>query len=343
MGSALGIGGTADTSWGHRSPHGQIVQTIERQGEFASPTNVGRAAAPNGGAEVKRRDRLRYIRPMQTPTPETQQVFAPGILDGQVAIVTGGGSGIGLATARELVRLGARVTICGRTEAKLEAARVALEAAAPALDSSGTRVEGPRVLALACDIREPAQVEAMTRATLAAWGRIDIVVNNAGGQFPSPAQHISPNGFLAVVKNNLVGTFHVCREVANQWMIAHGGGRVINVIANIYRGFPGMAHTGAARAGVENLTMSLAVEWSQFGILVNAVAPGIILSSGTSQYPPQLLERGIAQTPLKRAGTVEEVAASIVFLASPAAQFITGATLRIDGGQALWGNLWELP
>jgi len=146
-----------------------------------------------------------------------------------------------------------------------------------------------------------------------------------------------------VIKNNLVGTFHVCREVANQWMIANGGGRIINVIANIYRGFPGMVHTGAARAGVENMTMTLAVEWAQFSILVNAVAPGIIRSSGTAQYPPQLLERGIRETPLKRAGTCEEVAAAIAFLASPAAQFITGTTLRLDGGQALWGHTWEIP
>ncbi|HVK84082.1 MAG TPA: SDR family oxidoreductase [Kofleriaceae bacterium] len=267
-----------------------------------------------------------------TPTPESQQVFAPGTFAGAVALVTGGGSGIGLATARELVRLGARVAICGRTQAKLDAAVAEL---------SG--IDASRVMAKACDIREPAQVEELVKAVLATWGRIDIVINNAGGQFPSPAQHISPNGFLAVIRNNLVGTFHVAREVANQWMIANGGGRIINVIANIYRGFPGMAHTGAARAGVENLTMSLAVEWAQFGILVNAVAPGIILSSGTKQYPPQILERGIEQTPLKRAGTVEEVAASILFLASPAAQFITGATLRLDGGQALWGSLWEIP
>lgn len=273
---------------------------------------------------------------MQSPSAESQRVFVPGILRGQVAIVTGGGSGIGLATARELLRLGARVAICGRTPARLATARGELEAVA-------ATAEGADVLAQPCDIREPTQVEALVQAVLAAWGRIDIVVNNAGGQFPAPAQHISPNGFLAVVKNNLVGTFHVCREVANQWMIGHGGGRIVNVTANVYRGFPGMAHTGAARAGVENLTMSLAVEWSQFGIRVNAVAPGIIRSSGTLQYPPPLLERGIAQTPLKRAGTVEEVAAAIVFLASPAAQFITGATLRIDGGQALWGNLWELP
>lgn len=271
-----------------------------------------------------------------TPTAASQQVFAPGTFAGTVALVTGGGSGIGLATAKELIRLGGKVAICGRTQAKLDAALAELTADAAKVDGAG-------VLAKACDIREPAQVEALVTTILATWGRVDIVVNNAGGQFPSPAQHISPNGFLAVVKNNLVGTFHVCREVANQWMIPNKSGRIVNVIANIYRGFPGMVHTGAARAGVENMTMTLAVEWSQFGILVNAVAPGIILSSGTAQYPPQLLERGIAETPLKRAGTVDEVAASIVFLASPAAQYITGTTLRIDGGQALWGRTWELP
>lgn len=261
-------------------------------------------------------------------------MFAPDLFRDRVAIITGGGSGIGFATALELVRLGARVAICGRTAAKIAAAEAELTAVSGHQDA---------VLGRQCDIREPDQVEALVSAVVERFGRIDVLVNNAGGQFPSPAQHISPNGFLAVVRNNLVGTFHMCREVANQWMIPQRGGRIINVIANIYRGFPGMVHTGAARAGVENMTMTLAVEWAQFGILVNSVAPGIIRSSGTSQYPPEILERGISQTPLKRAGTVEETAASIVFLASPAAQFITGATLRLDGGQALWGNLWDIP
>ncbi len=271
---------------------------------------------------------------METPSAESQRVFAPGILADRVAIITGGGSGIGLATAREMARLGARVALCGRTAAKLESAIEQLASDGIARD---------RVLARTCDIREPAQVEDFVRAAIDAFGRIDILVNNAGGQFPSPAQAISPNGFAAVIKNNLVGTFHVTREVANQWMIPQRGGRVINVIANIYRGFPGMVHTGAARAGVENMTMTLAVEWAQFGILVNAIAPGVIHSSGTAQYPKQILERAIEQTPVKRAGTCEEVAAAIVFLASPAAQFFTGATLRLDGGQALWGNTWEIP
>jgi citronellol/citronellal dehydrogenase len=250
-------------------------------------------------------------------------VFAPGLFEGKVAIVTGGGSGIGLATVNELVRLGAKVAICGRTQAKLDAV--------------------PNVFARVCDIREPAQVEAFVGQVIDHYGRIDIAINNAGGQFPSAAQHISPNGFLAVVRNNLLGTFHVCREVANRWMIPNKGGCIINVTANVVRGFPGMAHTGAARAGVENLTMTLAVEWATHKIRVNAIAPGIVASSGTAQYPPELLARGIAETPLKRAGTCEEIAAWIVFLASPAATFATGTTFRVDGGQALWGHNWEIP
>lgn len=271
----------------------------------------------------------------QLPSPESQRIFAPGILADQVALITGGGSGIGLATAIEMTRLGARVAICGRTFDKLVAARAEIVAA--------TGVAEDHVHVAACDIREPEQVTALVAGVVEAFGGVDILLNNAGGQFPSPAQLISPNGFAAVVKNNLIGTFHVTREVANQSMIPRKRGRIINVIANIYRGFPGMAHTGAARAGVENLTMSLAVEWSQFGIQVNAVAPGVILSTGTKRYPPEILDRAVRKTPAKRAGTVDEVAASIIFLASPAADFITGATLRIDGGQALWGDAWELP
>jgi citronellol/citronellal dehydrogenase len=268
----------------------------------------------------------------ETPSPSSQRVFRDGLFAGEVAIVTGGGSGIGLATAAELVRLGANVAICGRNEEKLERARAELVELA----------DGREVIAASCDIREPDQVEAFVARVVGELGRIDLLVNNAGGQFPSPAQMISPNGFSAVVRNNLGGTFNMTREVANQAMIPAKRGRIVNIIANIYRGFPGMAHTGAARAGVENLTMSLAVEWAQFGILVNAVAPGIILSSGTGQYPPQLVDLAISKCPQKRAGTVEEVAASIVFLASPAAQFISGATLRVDGGQSLWGDTWQI-
>jgi citronellol/citronellal dehydrogenase len=269
----------------------------------------------------------------EAPTAESQRVFAPGTFTDQVAVITGGGSGIGLATATEIARLGGAVAICGRTEEKLAAAAEQIAAAR----------DGAEVFYQSCDIRDDDQVAGFVKAVVDRFGRIDILVNNAGGQFPSPAQMISTKGFTAVVKNNLIGTFTVSREVANQAMIPAKRGAIINVIANIYRGFPGMVHTGAARSGVENMTMTLAVEWAQFGIRTNAVAPGIIISTGTKQYPPQLLEMAIKNTPVKRAGTVDEVAASILFLASPAAQYISGATLRIDGAQALWGDTWIIP
>ena len=271
----------------------------------------------------------------QAPSAESQQVFLPGIFDGQVALVTGGGSGIGLTTALELARLGARLVICGRTREKLDAAAGAIEQSA--------RAGAGSVWATVCDFREPEQIEKLVAGALERYGRIDILINNAGGQFPAPATGISPRGFEAVVKNNLSGTFFMSRQVALAAMIPAGRGRIVNVIANIYRGFPMMIHTGAARAGVENMTMTLAVEWAQHGILVNSVAPGVILSSGTDRYPKEIIELSAQRCPLKRAGTVDEVAASIIFLCSPAAQYITGATLRIDGASSLWGDTFPIP
>lgn len=271
---------------------------------------------------------------MGEPAPadaDPSDLFRDDAFAGKSVIITGGGSGIGLATAAAFCRLGARVAICGRNPEKLATATAQLAAAA----------RKGRVLAHTCDIRKPAEIESFVSAVLEDFGAIDILVNNAGGQFPAPAQSISPNGFAAVVRNNLEGTFNMTREVATRAMIPAGGGCIVNIIANIYRGFPGMVHTGAARAGVENMTMTLAVEWARRGILINAVAPGIIKSSGTEQYPPELLERAIDRCPLGRAGTVEEVAASILFLCSPAARFITGATLRIDGAQSLSGDTWD--
>jgi len=260
-----------------------------------------------------------------------KSIFAPGLFAGEVAIVTGGGTGIGLATARELGSLGARLVIASRKPENVEAGRKVLEA------------DGIEVLALTCDIREPGQVEALVNRTLERFGRIDILVNNAGGQFPSPVEAMSTRGFDAVIRNNLSGTFYVMHSVATKAMLPQGRGRIVNVIANIERGFPGMAHTGAARAGVENLTRSLAVEWASRGVRVNAVAPGSnIKSSGTAQYGDEMLEMARKATPLKRLGTPEEVARLIVFLSSFANDYITGATYYIDGGQRLWGDVWPI-
>ncbi|MFO0755709.1 MAG: SDR family oxidoreductase [Byssovorax sp.] len=264
-----------------------------------------------------------------------RSIFAPGLFDGQVVLVTGGGSGIGLATARELAALGAKVAICGRKIEKIEAACASLQA-----DDlpSGTVFGG------ACDIREPEQVAAFVTQVLDRFGQIDVLVNNAGGQFPSPAELLSTKGWEAVIRNNLNGTFFMTREVATRAMIPKKRGRIVNVTAMVGRGFPGMSHTGAARAGVENLTKSLAIEWAQHGIKVNAVAPGNnIKSSGTAQYGDALLEMARKATPLKRLGTPEEVARLIIFLASDQNDFITGSLFGIDGGMPLWGDIWSIP
>lgn len=259
--------------------------------------------------------------------------FAPDLFQGQVAIVTGGGSGIGLEVARELGKLGASVAICGRKPDKIEAGLASLREAG---------LPDERLLGATCDIRDAQQIETFVRSTRERFGRIDILINNAGGQFPSPAEHISPKGFEAVIRNNLNGTFFMTREVASAAMIPQKRGRIVNITAQVFRGFPGMAHTGAARAGVENLTRTLAVEWATHGIRVNAVAPGTIRSSGTDQYGDALLETARKAIPLKRWGTVEEVARLVVFLASDVNDFITGAIVPIDGAGSLWGDIWPI-
>ena len=259
--------------------------------------------------------------------------FADKLFEGQVALVTGGGTGIGLATSLRLAALGAKVAIASRKQANLDAGVEALKAVAP---------EGA-IFSRTCDTREVTQVESLVDDVLARFGKIDVLINNAGGQFPTAAENLSAKGWEAVIRNNLNGTWFMTHAVATRAMIPKKRGRILNVIAQMWRGFPGMVHTGAARAGVDNMTKTLAVEWARHGIRVNAIAPGFIKSSGTDQYPQEILDRALKASPMRRGGTPDEVARLAVIMASDTLDFVTGETWYIDGGQKLWGDVWQLP
>jgi citronellol/citronellal dehydrogenase len=259
------------------------------------------------------------------------QVYADGLFSDEVVLITGGGTGIGLVAAGEMGLLGAKIAICGRRPDPLRSAVTELQS--KGIDAFGAP----------CDIREPEATAEYVDAVLQRFGRIDVLINNAGGQFPTTAEALSPKGFAAVIRNNLIGTWTMTHAVATQAMIPQKRGRIVNVIAQIIRGFPGMVHTGAARAGVDNMTKTLAVEWALHGIRVNAVAPGVIVTSGTKQYPPELLETAEKANPLKRLGTAEEVSHLITYLASRYADFVAGQTFYIDGGASIWGDQWFLP
>jgi len=249
-----------------------------------------------------------------------QSVFRENLFAGQAGIVTGAGSGIGRCTAHELSALGARVALVGRKAEKLEA--VAREIA----DAGGT------AHCYTADIREEDRVQEVVGAALADLGRIDFLVNNAGGQFAAPLEKISAKGFDAVVRTNLTGGFLVAREAYTQWMKANGGA-IVNMLADMWHGMPNMGHSGAARAGMLNFTETAAFEWAP--VRVNAVAPGWVASSGLDQYPPELHERIRSlhkKVPAGRIATESEVSAAIVFLLSPGAAFISGSCLRVDGG-----------
>jgi citronellol/citronellal dehydrogenase len=248
-------------------------------------------------------------------------IFRPGLFAGQTHLVTGGGSGIGRCTAHELASLGATVVLVGRKPERLEAVGGEIGEA------------GGTAHAIACDIREEAQVRAMVAGALARTGRIDGLVNNAGGQFAAPLASLSKKGWEAVVANNLTGGFLCARECYTQWMSEHGGA-IVNMVADMWGSMVGMGHSGAARAGMVSFTETAAVEWAASGVRVNAVAPGAIASSGFDTYPDWMqpyLGRAHAAIPAARLGTESEVSAAICFLLSPAAAFISGSVLRVDG------------
>jgi len=252
-----------------------------------------------------------------------QSIFKPGLFDGRTIVVTGGGSGIGRCTAHELAALGAHVLLLGRDADKLDAVCTEIASA------------GGIAHAYSCTIRNEEAVRATVAQMVAAHGPLHGLVNNAGGQFPSPLRSISQKGWEAVLQTNLTGGFLVARECLEQSMAAHGGA-IVNIVADMFGSMPGMGHSGAARAGMVSLTETAAFEWAQYGVRVNAVAPGYIASSGMDQYPPEMRAtiRAFPSTvPLARFGTESEVAAAIAFLLSDAASFITGTTLRVDGGR----------
>ena len=261
----------------------------------------------------------------------TKHPFAADLFAGQVALITGGGTGLGLATACMLARSGATIAIASRKQANLDAGAAQI------------RALGATCSTQTCDIRDAEAVRELVKRVLAEHGRLDLLVNNAGGQFPMPAEALAPKGWDSVIRNNLTGTWLMTQAAAVEAMIPARGGVILNVIAEISRGFPGMVHTGAARAGVENMTRTLAVEWATHGIRVNAVAPGVIRTSALSRYGEPLLEARRQEIPFKRLGTADEVAGAVSFLLSPAASYITGETLYVDGGQRLWGRTWPIP
>ena len=260
-------------------------------------------------------------------------VFRPNLFAGRTIVVTGGGSGLGRCTAHELKALGARLALVGRTQAKL--------------DQVKEELGDPETFTFAADLRDEAQVKAAIAGVLAWGGRIDGLVNNAGGQFPAQLKDISLNGWNAVVANNMTATFLVSKAVYLGWM-EQNGGVIVNVGADFERGNPGMGHNGAARAGQTNFTYTASVEWAHSGVRINSVIPGFIASSGLDRYPERAHDvlRGVkARIPLKRHGTESEIAAAIVYLLSDAAAYVTGISLRVDGGLHNYGKstFYEVP
>jgi len=266
---------------------------------------------------------------MSAPT-DPLSCLAPGSLSGRVGLVTGGGSGIGRATALALARLGAQVVVLGRRPEAL--------AETQSLAPAGS----PPIGAIPTDVREFEQVDAALDRILEDHGRIDLLVNNAGGQFLAPAETVSPNGFRAVTRLNLDATWYLTTRVAARTMIPNGYGKVVSVTMTPRRGIPYMAHSSAARAAVESLTQTLAVEWGQYGIRLVAVAPGIVHTPAWEGYGLDPEAVGASML-LKRLQTPDEVAAIIAFCLSPAGDYITGTTIAADGGWDLTGPFPALP
>lgn len=270
------------------------------------------------------------LAPEALATHET--VYRSDLLADQVFVVSGGGSGMGRAIAFLAARLGARVLICGRDAEKLERA---------AADLRGL-VKGGQVDCVAMTIRDPLAVDALAEDAFARFGRVDTLVNCAGGQYPQNALDFSAKGWNAVVDTNLNGTFWMMQAFGRRWRDRSSPGNIVNITAVIDRGIPQSSHTAAARAGVVSLSKSVAVEWAPLKIRVNCVAPGTIETEGLNNYPPDFVNRLGRGNPMKTMGDTWDVAQAVVYLSGGSAKFITGEYLHIDGGMQLWGTNWPL-
>lgn len=259
-------------------------------------------------------------------TAET--VYRDGLMTGQTVLVSGGGTGIGKAIAFLYARLGAQVMICGRREEPLQETVAQL------------RNLGATADYLPMSIRDPEAVELLIATTWEKLGGLDVLINNAGGQFAKPSLEISPKGWQAVIDTNLNGTWYMTQACAKQWVARKQPGSVVNIILDYFRGMPTIAHSAASRAAVDNLARTLAVEWSQYQIRVNSIAPGAIESNGFNQYPRPLLKGFYNANPMRELGTVQDIAEGCIYLTAPSGNYITGETLVIDGGGQLWGETW---
>ena len=260
---------------------------------------------------------------------EASRIFAPGLLQGRVCVVSGAGSGLGRETALELARLGATVIGCGRRLEPLEETAAAIEPLAGDAE------------AVAMDIRDEEAVDSLFDGVVERHGRVDVLVNNAGGQFLSPAEAISPKGFRTVIELNVLGTWLMTHAAATKAFIPQESGKVLSVTLSPHNGMPGMVHSGAARAAVENMMRTLAVEWARFGIRTCAIAAGQFdTETLRTKYPPEVVEAVPATVPLQRLGTEEEMAWLVAYLASPAGDFFSGTTITIDGARDNWFGAW---
>jgi len=258
-------------------------------------------------------------------------VYRADLFAGQRVLITGGGSGLGKAMAWLYGRLGAKVVVCARQADKLETAALPMRAA------------GIDVETALCNIRDPAAVEALFAGPIAQGGGIDILINNAGGQFPQSAIDFSAKGWHAVVDTNLNGTWAMMQSAARVWRDAKRSGSIVNIVTVVDRGMPGVAHTCAARAGVIGLVKSVAVEWCALGIRVNCVAPGAIATEGMRVYSDEARTSYLRSNPMLRFGDAMDIAEASVYLAGPSGKFITGEVLTVDGGGRYWGEFWAIP